>query len=79
MKNTPKRMLVPTDFSPASNRVLSLAKKMASRFDAEIHLLHDLVVLATKGLSGLSHVVLGSVAERAVRLSKVPVLKVRGS
>ncbi len=40
---------------------------------------HDLVVLATKGLSGLSHALLGSVAERVVRLSETPVLTVRGS
>ena len=38
----------------------------------------DLVVLATKGLTGLSHAVLGSVAERVVHLSKVPVLTIRG-
>ncbi len=40
---------------------------------------HDLVVLATKGLSGVTHTVFGSVAERVVRLSEVPVLTVRGS
>lgn len=40
MPHTPQRILVPTDFSPASNRALSLAKKMALNFDAEIHLLH---------------------------------------
>lgn len=45
MSGTPARILVPTDFSPASNRALSLAKKMASRFDAEIHLLHVRVLL----------------------------------
>ena len=39
----------------------------------------DLVVLATNGLSGISHAVLGSVAERVVRLSKVPVLTARGA
>lgn len=40
---------------------------------------HDLVVLATKGLSGLAHIALGSVAERVVRLASTPVLTVRGS
>ena len=39
---------------------------------------HDLVVLATKGLSGVTHALFGSVAERLVRLSEVPVLTVRG-
>jgi nucleotide-binding universal stress UspA family protein len=39
----------------------------------------DLVVLATRGLSGVAHALFGSVAERVVLLSKVPVLTVRGS
>jgi len=37
----------------------------------------DLLVLGTHGRSGLSHLLLGSVAERVVRLSKVPVMTVR--
>jgi nucleotide-binding universal stress UspA family protein len=37
----------------------------------------DLVVLATRGLSGVAHVLLGSVAERVVRSADVPVLTVR--
>jgi nucleotide-binding universal stress UspA family protein len=36
----------------------------------------DLVVLSTHGRTGLSHVVLGSIAEKIVRLSPVPVLTV---
>lgn len=39
----------------------------------------ELVILATKGRSGLAHIALGSVAERVVRLSEVPVLTVRKS
>ena len=39
----------------------------------------DLVVLGTHGRRGLRHAVLGSVAEKVVRLSPVPVLTVRGS
>jgi nucleotide-binding universal stress UspA family protein len=39
----------------------------------------DLVVLATRGLSGVAHALFGSVAERVVLLSKIPVLTVRGS
>ncbi len=38
----------------------------------------DLVVLGTHGRRGLAHAMLGSVAERVVRLSPVPVLTVRG-
>jgi nucleotide-binding universal stress UspA family protein len=37
----------------------------------------DLVVMATHGRRGLKHLVLGSVAERIVRESSVPVLTVR--
>ena len=37
----------------------------------------DLIVLATHGRTGLSHVLLGSVAERVVRKSPCPVLTIR--
>ena len=37
----------------------------------------DLIVMSTHGRSGLSHILLGSVAEKVVRLSKVPVLTVK--
>jgi len=37
----------------------------------------SMIVMGTHGHSGLSHLFLGSVAERVVRLSKVPVLTVR--
>jgi nucleotide-binding universal stress UspA family protein len=37
----------------------------------------DLVVMSTHGRSGLAHLTLGSVAERTVRHSHVPVLTVR--
>ena len=36
----------------------------------------DLIVMGTHGRSGLSHLVLGSVAERVVRLAESPVLTV---
>lgn len=38
----------------------------------------DLIVLGTHGRGGLTHFVLGSVAERVVRASDVPVCTVRG-
>lgn len=38
---------------------------------------YDMVILATKGLSGLQHTLLGSVAERVVRMAPIPVLVVR--
>ena len=38
----------------------------------------DLIVMGTRGLSGLKHVVLGSVAERTVRAAPCPVMTVKG-
>ena len=37
----------------------------------------DLVVMGTHGRTGLAHMLVGSVAERVVRTSKVPVLTIR--
>jgi nucleotide-binding universal stress UspA family protein len=39
----------------------------------------DLVVMGTHGRRGVSHALIGSVAEKTVRLSRVPVLTVRGA
>jgi nucleotide-binding universal stress UspA family protein len=39
----------------------------------------DLVVMGTHGRTGLTHVLLGSVAERVVRTAPCPVLTVRGA
>lgn len=41
------------------------------------HLGVDLIVMGTRGLTGLKHVLLGSVAERTMRLAKCPVLTVK--
>jgi nucleotide-binding universal stress UspA family protein len=38
----------------------------------------DMVVMATRGLSGLEHVLLGSVAESVLRRSRVPMLTIPG-
>ena len=35
-----KRILVPVDFSPAMESVLTLAREMARAFQAELHLVH---------------------------------------
>jgi universal stress protein A len=37
----------------------------------------DLIVMATHGRTGLRHIVMGSVAEKVVRMSSVPVLTVK--
>jgi nucleotide-binding universal stress UspA family protein len=39
----------------------------------------DSIVMSTTGRTGLPHLVMGSVAERIVRLSPVPVLTVRAA
>lgn len=38
----------------------------------------DLIVMGTRGLSGIQHVLLGSVAERTLRVARCPVLAVPG-
>jgi len=52
---------------PAHLEVNRLAKELGA----------DLVVLGTHGRTGLSHILLGSTAERVVRTCPVPVLTVR--
>ncbi len=144
MALTPKHILVPTDFSPASVCALGLARELASPFEAEIHLLHvrtmvdnpvvspedldeverilamsdaetqktleksatgidapthchvkrgiapaeaildavseyhcDLVIMGTNGRRGLKNLLVGSVAKEVVHRSPVPVLTTR--
>jgi universal stress protein A len=141
-----QKILLPTDFSDYSAAATKYACEMATRFDAELHILHtleahlsstpefamglalpkyinesraaaeksltgildpkwsagrkviqavvegspkveivlyarkqeiDLIVLATHGRTGLSHVIMGSVAENVVRTAPCPVLTVR--
>lgn len=45
--------------------------------DAARALPADLIVMGTRGLTGLKHVLLGSVAERTVRIAPCPVLTVK--
>jgi nucleotide-binding universal stress UspA family protein len=51
----------------ASEAIGSVAKKVKT----------DLIVIATHGRTGLSHLLMGSVAERVVRTAPCPVLTVR--
>jgi nucleotide-binding universal stress UspA family protein len=46
--------------------------------DSAAKLKADLIVMSTHGRSGLSHALLGSVAERVLRTAKCPVVTVRG-
>ncbi len=146
METAIKNIVVPVDFSEASERAASYAAALAGRMDASIHLIHvlepsemltgpfefyevptpaqldrvywgarkrliglgdkvapgqrvstevrhgvpfqvitaavidygaDLVVMSTHGRSGLSHLVMGSVAEQVIRSAACPVLVIR--
>ena len=50
-----------------SSEIAALAEKIGA----------DLIVIGTRGLSGLKHVLLGSVAERTIRIAPCPVLTVK--
>lgn len=52
---------------PAARTIAAIAEKLNC----------DLIVMGTHGRSGLAHVVLGSVAERVLRIAHCPVLAVR--
>ena len=57
--------------------VIGIGEPGDSIIDMQVTLGTDLVVMATHGRRGLKHLALGSVAERIVRESCVPVLTVR--
>lgn len=52
-----------------SAAILSEAKRLPA----------DLVVLGTRGLTGVKHVLMGSTAERVVRLAECPVLTIKAT
>src|SRR5207244_12946003 len=77
-----KKILAPTDFSPASKNAFRYALRYAEEFGAELTLLHvpsheivdaakeadvDLIIIATHGYTGWKHFCIGSTAERVVR------------
>ncbi len=64
---------------PEVNRsiIIEIGEPGERIIDAETKFDADLVVMATHGRRGLKHLVLGSVAERIVRESSVPVLTIR--
>jgi nucleotide-binding universal stress UspA family protein len=60
---------VSSEISPAlpSEAILAAAEQIGA----------DLIVMGTRGYTGLRHVLLGSVAERTIRLASCPVLTVK--
>lgn len=62
---------------PETKSALTMAVPWAGIAEAINELKPDLVVMGTHGRRGLSHALLGSVAEKIVRLSPAPVLTVR--
>ena len=63
---------------PAASSLLRVGRTADEVVDAARAVGADLVILGTHGRTGVKHLLLGSVAERVVRLSPVPVLTVRG-
>lgn len=69
-----RKILVPTGFSAYSLEILDTAVDFARKFKASKA---GLILLTTHGRTGLSHLLMGSTAEKVVRKSSCPVLTVR--
>jgi nucleotide-binding universal stress UspA family protein len=55
-------------------------RRIADQIIAEVKAFNaDLLVMGTHGRTGLSHLLLGSVAQSAVRMSTIPVLLINGA
>jgi nucleotide-binding universal stress UspA family protein len=63
---------------PRAKSILKMGIPWQQIIDAIKEANADLVVMGTHGRHGLGHALLGSVAERVVRLSTVPVMTVHG-
>ena len=86
-----KKILAARDFSAASRMACEVGAELAELFqvllkvgepweeiiDAASRLDAGLIVMGTHGRRGLPRAILGSVAEKVVRLSAVPVLTIR--
>jgi nucleotide-binding universal stress UspA family protein len=66
------------DRFPEAKSVLRRGRPWEEILAAAVDVEADLIVIGTHGRRGVSRVVLGSVAEKVVRVSPVPVLTVRG-
>jgi len=82
VRNSARAQLEPrakraTDAGVACESHLSAQVPTQAVIDLAAALPADLIVMGTRGLTGFKHVLLGSVAERAVRLSPCPVMTVK--
>ncbi len=70
-KVTAQKIEVESEVSPLfpSEAIASTAERISA----------DLIVMGTRGLSGIKHVMLGSVAERTVRIAPCPVLTLKAT
>jgi|SRR6188768_4225780 len=64
---------------PAAKSLLCEGAPWEEVLDAAARVKADLIVMGTRGRTGLERALLGSVAEKVVRLSPVPVLTVHGA
>jgi nucleotide-binding universal stress UspA family protein len=64
---------------PRAKSLLKMGQPWQQIVDAIHESKADLLIMGTHGRRGLSHAIMGSVAEKLVRLSPVPVLTVRGT
>jgi nucleotide-binding universal stress UspA family protein len=62
---------------PAVETAKSVGEPAAEIVEFAQHGAYDLIVMSTHGRTGIAHALLGSVAERVVRRSPVPVLTIR--
>ena len=77
-----KLLALTASLAPAAARTsveVRSGRPAAAIIDAAIDYGCDLIVMATHGRSGVSHLVLGSVAEEVIRHARCPVLAVRQS
>ena len=80
VKNAEARLRGIVDETKAPLRLSSevrIGPAFATILDAAREHGADLIVMGTKGRTGLAHLLMGSVAERVVRLAPCPVLTVR--
>ena len=70
-KAAAQKLEVEAEISPSfpSEAIASTAERIGA----------DLIVMGTRGLSGIKHVMLGSVAERTVRIAPCPVLTLKAT